>query len=260
MPERYERQDYRDVNILTINPKDYDLVQLKYDGIWSLADLTNDKIGYYSRRGSLKNVDPPNQYFHGALVGEYMYGSEWALENNREGKFFAFDLVEINNECRRGYSYENRLTSLTEYFNAGLLPKNFELVKSFPIEVYLSLWETLVETGHFEGLVFRRLSDPWESTISRAKFSLEKDLYIIGYEEGTTGRLIDSLGALVAAENVAGTGVIHKVSSGLSDKLRKDIWRNKEKYLGKCFTVEAKKVFQSGQLRHPSFVRFHLEK
>lgn len=50
------------------------------------------------------------------------------------------------------------------------------------------------------------------------------------------------------------------VGSGLSDALRRDMLKNPHKYVGETATVRARKQFDSGALRAPSFYRMHPDK
>lgn len=257
---RYHRQNYQDIALSSVDPLLHPICQLKYDGIWCLADSQSDGVSYFSRHGSLKHKDNHTSY-QGAFIGEFMYGSEWAKEKpGREGQFFVFDMIEDNQADLKNTSYLSRYSRLQDIFLSGLLPQNFQLVSNFPTTSAIDIWHHLIDTQEFEGLVFRNPLDLWDTTLPRAKYSLTKDLYICGFEEGKTGKNISNLGALICTESPVGVGVQHIIGGGLTDKQRRDIWQNQSDYLGRCITVEAKKVFRSGQLRHPQFKNFHLEK
>lgn len=258
--QRYERQNYEDIDISDVNPQTHPICQLKYDGIWCLADSQSNGVSYYSRHGTLKKHDPTVHY-QGAFIGELMFGSEWAKEvEGREGKFYVFDLTEDNGRCLKHTPYIERYKRLCEIMDAKLVPPNFELVFNFSTIESLDIWNSVIKEGLYEGLVFRHPNHLWDVTIPRSKYTLTKDLYIVDFEEGKTGKNIGNLGALICTESPMGVGIRHTIGGGLTDKLRNEIWKNPSAFLGRCITVEAFKVFKSGLMRHPQFLHFHQEK
>jgi ATP-dependent DNA ligase len=259
--ERYSRQKYTDIDIAQVDQVSHPICQLKYDGIWCQCDV--DTIGtarYFSRNGECKKIEkislltPPGSY-----VGELMYGSEWSKEMNRSGKFFLFDHIESNHGCHKNQPYIERYIGLQKLQVADMLPSHWYLAPNYPTSDSLTIWELLIASGKFEGLVFRNPVNNWHAPLLRAKYELTKDLYITGFVEGE-GRLRGTLGALLASYSPVGVGVSLTIGGGFSDKLRKEIWSNRSTYVGRCFEVSAKKEFKSGLLRHPNFKQWHLEK
>lgn len=258
---RYERQDYHDVGIADVDPATHPICQLKFDGIWCAADVAQDgNIRYFSRNGNLKKEERPKVTVpSGLYIGELMYGSEWSKEENRSGNFYAFDLLETKAGDHRNESYFSRYRRLIEFLHCKLLPPEWKEVVNYPTTQVFDIWKTLVESTRYEGLVFRNPSNSWYTPLLRSKYELTVDLYITGYTEGE-GRLAGSLGAVKASYSPVGLGPELTVGGGFSDRLRKEIWANRGKYVGRCIVVTAKKKFASGLLRHPNFVKFHEEK
>lgn len=54
--------------------------------------------------------------------------------------------------------------------------------------------------------------------------------------------------------------IVGKVGTGFTDKDRRDMWRNPEKWIGRVAVVEAQEKFPSGALRAPSFKLVHMDK
>lgn len=54
--------------------------------------------------------------------------------------------------------------------------------------------------------------------------------------------------------------ILGKVGTGFTDKQRKDMFKNPQKYLGRVATLEATRRTKSGALFQPSFIRMHLDK
>ena len=185
-----------------------------------------------------------------------MYGSEWSTQENRSGKLFLFDITELKGADLTREPYHQRYARLQALRAEGRLPEGWAVIANYPTLQIDSIWSNLVESGKFEGVVFRHPNDLWSAEILRAKLSLTVDLRIVDFEEGK-GRLAGCLGAIIAIDR---NGLTHTIGGGLSDKLRKAIWSNRQHYLGKVIIVEAKKQFASGQLRHPNFLDFHPDK
>ncbi len=258
---RYQRQDYVDTTIDQVNHITHPICQLKYDGIWCMADVDLTSTRYYSRHGSLKREDQRGGYY-GSFVGELMFGSEWCKEyHEREGLFYVFDLIEDHQADLKNTPYIERYARLVRILEAGLLPPNFQLVSNYStLADSMAMWQSLVKPGHYEGLVFRHPQSVWDCVVPRAKFTFTRDLYIVDFEEGKTGRNIGRLGSFICTESPLGIGTRHTIGGGIPDKLRIDVWENPDRYRGKCITVEARKQFESGLLRHANFIGFHKEK
>lgn len=194
----------------------------------------------------------------GLYIGELMFGSEWSKQENRSGLFYAFDCVELQGTELKNQPYHTRYGQLHEFYSARRFPTNWKLVANYASVDAHTIWTRAVESGAFEGMVFRDPNSIWNDPIFRSKPTLTIDLRVCGFEEGETGtRLAGCLGALKATDDY---GNVHTVGGGLSDKLRKEIWANPQAYLGKVFVCGYKKLFASGQLRHPNFMEWHADK
>jgi ATP-dependent DNA ligase len=185
-----------------------------------------------------------------------MYGSEWSKAPERQGLLYLFDLVELRGQGLVNEGYQYRYLQLQRLFDEQRIASNWRLVMNYSTHQIDSIWESLVATDRFEGVIFRQQDSRWFSPLLRAKKSLTEDLRIIGFEEGKN-RLTNCLGAVVA---IGQDGVMHTIGGGFTDKRRREIWSNQTAFLGRTIIVEAKKKFASGQLRHPCFKGFHPEK
>jgi ATP-dependent DNA ligase len=258
---RFERQKYIDIDISQVDQFTHPICQLKYDGIWCRCDVAEDHTArYYSRNGEHKKTEKLAPIVpSGSYIGELMFGSEWSLEENRSGKFFVFDLVEDRYGEHRSLSYQERYLRAQRIYLASAFPRHWELVSNFPTADSLTIWKLLVESQRYEGMVFRHPDNNWHQPLLRSKYELTEDLYITGFVEGE-GRLKGNLGAVKASYSPIGIGPELTIGGGFTDRTRKQIWSAKETFLGKCFTVTAKKKFKSGLLRHPNFKEWHQDK
>lgn len=257
----YERQKYIDI---PFPPTDelarryqLDCVQLKYDGIWSLAVVNQDgSIRHYSRTGQLKHsrrLGLDERIPVGIFVGELMFGTQWSLDTTRAGQFFVFDCLESGHQDIAHWPYRKRVQVLQHL----KLPEYWVRVPTFPFAFSDSLWLTQVVPHKYEGLVYRSSFAAYNQEVFRSKPDIEMDLYIVGFNRGE-GKYSDTLGALVLARQPGGEPFT--TCSGMTDQQRHAIWRNHNDYMNCCVTITCKKVFDSGKPRHPQFKCIHADK
>jgi hypothetical protein len=256
---KYERQTYKDLDIGEALEAGFDVTQLKYDGIWAAVHveptcMDKNLAKYYSREGQYKGQKltslPPGVY-----LGEYMYQSQWAQTPELRDKCFLFDIVDLEGEDLRELTYRER------YRQLKIVAKDlhwFPIVENFPIAAAFDLWERNVATRKFEGLVFRRASDTYYADLARHKIDITGDYFICRFYPGT-GKYSDSLGAIGVSSERFGPELM-RVGGGFSDALRRELWNNQAKYLGRCVEVVGKARFDSGALRHPNFSHFRTDK
>lgn len=129
-------------------------------------------------------------------------------------------------------------------------------------ELLDKLFENAMERNE-EGLIIDIASAPYErkkgNTMFKMKPELTGDFKVIGLEEGINKNK-DKLGAFIIEykNNTVNVG------SGIPDKLREDVWNNKEFYLNKLIEVaymeESKDENNNLSLRLPRFKRLRHDK
>lgn len=127
------------------------------------------------------------------------------------------------------------------------------------IQEYLN---TLTGAGE-EGVMINICDAKYEfkrtSSLLKVKKMTDIDLRVIGFEEGE-GKYAGRLGAIL----VSYKNNIVKVGSGLSDDMRRIIWNNQEKYLGKIMAIqyfeETTNADGGESLRFPVFLDFRDDK
>jgi ATP-dependent DNA ligase len=234
-----------------------DVVQLKYDGWWCQAQTDAD--------GGTTFYSDTNRPFHDAvgglpnsiLIGEFMRGTQWSQDMLRKGKFFVFDIWQLQDLPLAQMSYRERMGQLR--LRADKLPENFEIVTNFRISDYATVWSTCVETGKYEGVVFRRSVGPLGDMIFRKKRVLTFDGRVTGFVEGQ-GKHAGRLGALKVAYEHLGWLVETPLGTGFDDAEREAIWQHQTQYLGRIAEFEASAQFESGAVRHGRFVRWREDK
>lgn len=171
-----------------------------------------------------------------------------------------FDVANVKGEDKEDLSYRDKLSVLKKAHDA--IPELRLPEMAVTPQEKRTMLERVRSGKHpvtDEGVVL------WSKSSSERYKSVRRpdhDVIIRRIEEGK-GRLKDemaggfsySLHADGPRGEIKGT-----VGSGLSDALRKDMSNNPHKYIGATATVRARKQFESGALRAPSFYRMHPDK
>lgn len=254
-----DRQKYVNIDESS-DTSSYDIIQPKYDGIWGLVKRTaSGNVEILSRTGAVKSIldagrFPPST----VLVGEFMFGSQWAQHKDRIGRIFVFDALALDGKDLRSLPYSERLKVARDVVAVCGYP--FELTKSYHANLYRNLWARIDATRDFEGVVFRKWSDDYSGTIGRRKIDITDDYVIIDFVAGQ-GKHQGRLGALVVGQFINGTlQSMMSVGGGFDDALREEIWLNRKQYYLSVCEVVGKARFESGALRHPNFLRFRHDK
>jgi len=117
------------------------------------------------------------------------------------------------------------------------------------------LWETIRAGKHpqtREGII------QWRDYPTKIKLRTDYDGKITGFfpaEEGSKYH-----GNAVGGFYLSHDGATSRVGTGLSDRLRKEMHSHPDRFMGLTATVSAQEKLQSGKLRAPSFMRFHIDK
>ncbi len=213
----------------------------------------------YSRTSQVKTVlDLPNFPLKTVVLGEFMFGSQWAQHRDRAGKIFIFDCVCFYGKDVRDEPYRERLLMARQIVEETGFP--LVLVKNYPISMFARVWDALQTARDFEGLVFRNWSHPYDTAVGRIKLDVNDDFVIMDVVEGK-GKHAGKMGALVVGKYVNGelTSVM-SVGGGFSDDARDYFWLRRNTCKGWVVEVTGKARFESGALRHPNFVKIRTDK
>ena len=238
----------------------------KLDGIRCTAYFEGDELKIKTRQGKdieglveienvLKNHKEiwKNYILDGELLSigstpedVYKHTME-KVQNKSERKtgieFRVFDIVPLadflDKKSEAPYSFRRKVLS---YLKENFTIFDSEFLTMVPLlysgqdeNVILPILDKVVAEGK-EGLMLN-LDKPYEfkrtSNLLKVKKMHTMDLEVVGFEEGT-GKNKNNLGALLVdfKGNKVGVG------SGLTDYLRKEIWENKEKYLGRIAEIQ----------------------
>lgn len=244
----------------------FDVCELKYDGWWGQLLMEGDRWQIFSRTGQLKKegklVKPVERTL---LHGEYCYGTEWSKDHPEYYDQLAVygaemvngqDLRQVENAWQRKIltNFVPRLNA-TEGIQSGVF-----LVEQYPMDKVSEVWEANVE---FEGLVFKHSRAVWGDAFGRMKRDAQMDYVCLGFESSDSDRhagwgVASIIGGLIYPGNKGPTEAC-KVS-GLNDVDRSLFYKHPERFVGKVFTAEGKKITKKGALRHPNFLRWRPDK
>ena len=240
---KYQRPKYREYRYIGGETdadidKDYDLVQLKMDGMYATLTIRDNHWTITSRTGNIKaegGWPEPNDDF--ILTGEYMKGSHWAKRNSDS---IADTMLSVH-------------------------PFDIYKVKTYPRYKWTTLWEKYVKDRDYEGLIFRNSYHEfgWDSDkplkgLARMKKVIEMDYICVGFEPADSeskyaGQVGAVKGTLIDKDVVVECG-------GLTDIQRVEYATNAENYIGKIFTAKGNDWFPSGSIRHPKFRHWREDK
>jgi ATP-dependent DNA ligase len=255
-------------------PADLDQWRLepKFDGWRGVIHVLETGVHIYGgRNGSdysgklpyitdaLATVLPVGTALDGEIVGANGWGDVQGTMTRGAGAhkpsaispaltFVCFDVILLNGQDVRELPYENRrsLLELMEW------PTHTYATPSSHASAQAHL--AMLDAG-MEGSVLKRIDSLYTSGIrSQAWRKLKaidsEDCTIVGFEDGKNGRA-GEVGAIVV-ELPSG---VKTTASGMTDKVRKDMLDNPDKYLGKMVEIAHNGVLDSGKLRHPRFKR-----
>tara|TARA_R110000765_G_scaffold85157_7_gene164325 strand:- start:180 stop:1091 length:912 start_codon:yes stop_codon:yes gene_type:complete len=261
--------------------KDYDLVQLKMDGMYATLTIRDRSWTITSRTGNIKAEGGwPESDDDYILTGEYMQGSHWAKRHDDidELGFYAFDcqryksqeatMTEKGDFHTRDLWLAKAVTSIADTIYTMPIFRDFNIykVKTYPRYKWTTLWEEYVKDRDYEGLIFRNSYHEfsWDSdgsrttSLARMKKEIEMDYICVGFEPADSeskyaGQVGAVKGTLIDKDVVVECG-------GLTDIQRAEYTTNAENYIGKIFTAKGNDWFPSGSIRHPKFRHWREDK
>lgn len=239
-------------------------VEPKYDGIRAIIFREEDEQTVLTRYGNKINLPvydiPPGIYDSeiikpgkdfDTLSGEIRSGDYEGI------RLMVFDYLTWDEWDRRQAPLQEarrkRLEDIArQYFKEPLHITDVSIAYSEgDVE---ELYNKAIMAGE-EGIVIKPFDAEYRWGLRGDWYKYKKedfeDVEIIGFTEGT-GKFSDSLGALVVRDS---QGREFKVGVGFSDQMRKDIWNNKSKYIGKIVEIAFMERTDSA-VRFPRFIRF----
>ena len=249
------------------------LVEPKFDGIFTSIRKHKGKIEVWSRRGERKptldgllrgSLDKfPSDIW---LLGEAEYGSQAgriAVEKRGYPVIHIFDMVEDEKEDKDIVKRKSRLNKLlVKLQEKHLVPVEHKIIRAHKIP---ETFKQYIKQG-YEGIVIKDIDKDFSSEEwLKQKKVLTDEFIIMGYEFGNADW------HWIKNYQIPKTGVVGNIICGLwkDDKLvrvmrvgqmpfsvRLELTLHPKKYLGRVVEIKGFERFQSGALRHASFIRF----
>ncbi len=249
------------------------LVEPKFDGIFTSIRKKNNKIEVWSRRGERKStleellkgsIDTfPSDIW---LLGEAEYGSQAgriAVEKRGYPVIHIFDLVEDENENKDIVRRKNKLNKLLSNLEEKHLePVEHKIIRARKIP---ETFKRYIKQG-YEGIVIKEIDKDFKSeNWLKQKKILTDEFVIMGYEFGNADW------HWIRNYQIPKRGVVGNIICGLwkANKLvrvmrvgqmpfavRLGLTLHPKKYLGRAVEIKGFERFESGALRHASFIRF----
>jgi len=243
-------------------PEQYDIVQLKMDGIFGCMKVSHGQWAIYSRTGKMKDDGVlEDKTLDAVLLGEFMFGSHWGHKMNKNRNFYIFDCIEMNGIDLTDMTLASRLTFATEMFHrlTGEL-KFLRRLETYKTHEWKRLWDEYVQEYGYEGLVFKDSASKYhdKNAWARMKAIVEMDYICTGFrdaDEGTKyeGMVGSVLGTLIDKE-------VFVTCGGITEMQRELFTRMPEMYIGQVFTAKGNNWYPSGAIRHPQFQRWRDDK
>ena len=252
-----ERQDYVELESVEeayARLDEWNIWQIKYDGIWARVVIDDGQVTIFSRTGQQKDqfMLPQRELFYAGrteLIAEYMFGSQWAQKEGRKGKIYVFDCTMLDGANFSELPYKERYRQVMAIVE--MLKGPFELVKSLGKPHLGGFWLTSKE--EYEGVILRKWDDPYKCRLLKLKYEVEDDFIITGFKPGN-GKYEGMVGAFVVSQYDENNQLVEVMSvSGMDDYVRGIATSNPDAYLNKVCLVTGKSRFESGALRHPAY-------
>ena len=249
------------------------VVEPKMDGMWGAMHIKDGKYQIWSRTGKLKaegEVDKTSVEV--CILGEFMFGSNWAKRHDKVGKFYAFDLVQWDGDfdfCNKKFEIRRLLLQSIVTGEGGLeyphgtIPDFVEMNKQWPSSRLKGVWEEYVQIDGYEGLVLKRNDESYmESTWLKIKNQTDIDYVCMGFGMGHKGtKYEDTVGSIYGGLYDT-DGELKDVChvGGLTEFQRAFFNKHQDYFKGKVFKAHGYDIFPSGAIRHGKFKNFRTDK
>ena len=268
-----DRPKYRELKVEDMGElgrRQYDIVQMKYDGMWGRLVVAHGQWAIYSRNNKLKKdgvLDDKNIDFE--LIGEYINNKNHPIHHNQY--FHAYDILSLDgmdltdDKYSLRYRYINKAIHSLDYCGSAYLSSGrIRRVRSYNREerskIGERLWDSYVINEGWEGLVFKDSNATYFEDFAniRIKKECEIEYMCIGFDMADPeSKYAGQVGAVRGSLFDKPTDV---KCGGLSEAQRKEYTANPEKYVGQVFTAKGNGWFTSGSIRHPKFSRWREDK
>jgi hypothetical protein len=243
-------------------PEQYDMVQMKMDGIWGCLIINNGQWAIYSRTGKMKadGVISDSQ-IDVVLLGEFMYGSHWANVRDIDGEFYIFDCIRFEGKnIERKELAERTLCSEWAWEQCKHELEWLDILETYDAGEWPTLWEHYIEGEGYEGLVFKDSTSEYQTRMAWARMKNVVEVEYICHsfrmaDEGTKyeGQVGGVIGTFIDKD-------VYVTCGGITEEMRHDFTDNPDVYIGQVFKAKGNTWYPSGSIRHPKFMHWRDDK
>ena len=172
-------------------------------------------------------------------------------------KLLIFDAEKIQGEDVWNKPYSEKLPlikNMSNYIDVAMFPETYKDPTSS-----MNLVNKVFAGEHpltKEGVVFRKLDEPHHAIKYKKKF--EYDVYVCKIFKGK-GKYSNAAGGFYYSFDPQCNNIIGKVGTGFSDALRKKLWRQQYRFIGKVAKITGSAGAKDA-IRNPKFNGWHHEK
>jgi DNA ligase-1 len=264
-------------------------VEPKLDGLRCVAVKHNGEVTMFTRNGTVLETLPriksllegapwDDFVLDGEAMGETWNDSASVVMSHKKGKddskmiFHVFDALHFTDwhDQESRLDLEDRVELVEELVEQVGSPAVVQVPGRIVNnqEELLEAYMADTDAG-YEGIMLKDLVAPYlfkrSSNIRKMKPVMTHELVICGHYEGRRGSKREGLFGGFNA--MASNGIVTRVGSGFTDKLKSEIQLNPESYLGKIIECECQPdpstsdgLTTDGKLRFPIFCRFRDER
>jgi len=264
------------------------IVQLKADGMFQAVQVENGKVTFTSRAGEERQLPHLEKIFcnfkDGVYIGELLVkgikdrslanGRINSDDDKRDVYIQLWDYITpqeyANGKGKNTIKYVARFSDLKTEVDANpqaldsvIVIESYEVKTIQEALAYTSKW---MNDG-FEGAILKDYGNIFKDHTSptQLKLKLEIDLEVrcTGFTDGKKGtKRAATFGAMTFVND---EGTIKGQTSGFTDAMILKLHNNREKYIGKVFTVQFNDLTQARDndyyaLSHPRFIEFRDDK
>ena len=281
---KFKEVTYEDALRKTSARMDYDVVEPKMDGIWGAMHIKkNGTYQIWSRTGKLKKegkvinkhymITFTDEIDECVILGEFMYGSNWAKKHDVDGKFFAFDMVMWDGDwdfCENPLQLRRlHLRDKLEHVDdkdetpSNLFPDFVELNPQWDIDEWSDMWSEYVEEMGYEGVILKRTDESYpDATWCKIKARADIDYVCMGFGDGHEGTKYENTVGSIHGGLYNKEGELVDVChvGGLNETQRDFFNKHRDYFKGQVFTAYGYQIFESGAIRHGKFKHFRTDK
>lgn len=186
----------------------------------------------------------------------------------------AIPLAAVEPHGKYTEPYKTRFDELSNYLKKAIFRysqegRHIDCIETIETKICfnkaqaMSFYRNMLASGK-EGVVLKNPTAIWKDGTSKEQIKMKLvcdcDLKIVGFEEGK-GKFEGTLGSVICESS---DGMLRTNVSGFNDKTRREVWDNRDDYLGKIITIKFNDVMQKeGQISSlflPRFVEFRNDK